>query len=288
MGGTSSGGAATGGASAGGTSAGGSGDGGSPGGGSGEGGSESTGSPGCGSDNPLTSGNYSENIDGTNRTYVLDVPSGYDKNNEYRLIFVWHPLGGTAQTVVGQGYNGLKSLANDSTIFVAADGLMGSNSEASGNGWWNVNNVDMKFLTAMLERINSNLCVDQDRIFSTGFSFGGMMSYTVGFEFDVFRAIAPCSGDLQVIPHEDKYTDPLPIMAFHGASDTFVDTSRGRAARDQYLTRNHCGTDTQPVDPSPCVQYQGCDVPTIWCEFPGQHEQWSQEPQAIWTFFSQF
>jgi poly(3-hydroxybutyrate) depolymerase len=246
------------------------------------------GSPGCGSASPLKSGNFTETIDGATRRYVVDVPNGYDPNKEYRLIFVWHPLGGSASQVAGGGYNGLKSLSNGSAIFVAADGLNGSNAEVSGVGWWNANDGDMKFLAAMLERLNSDLCIDQNRIFSAGFSFGGMMSYTVGYEFDVFRAVAPCSGDLQVIPHEDTYTRPLPILAMHGDRDTFVATARGRAARDKYLARNGCGTQTQPVTPTPCVQYQGCSAPTIWCEFPGGHELWSSAPQAVWSFFSQF
>jgi poly(3-hydroxybutyrate) depolymerase len=245
-------------------------------------------SPGCGSANPLKSGSFSEMIDGTKRDYVLDVPTDYKADKPYRLIFVWHPLGGSASQVVGEGYGGLKSQAAGSAIFVAGDGLMGSNSEASGKGWWNVNGGDIKFLTALLAKLNANLCVDQDRIFSTGFSFGGMMSYTVGYEFDVFRAIAPCSGDLQVIPHEEKNTAPLPIMAFHGDKDDFVTTARGRAARDKYLARNKCAAQTDPVMPSPCVQYQGCSVPTFWCEFPGAHQPWSEEPKAIWKFFSQF
>ncbi|MBN1609714.1 MAG: Ricin and poly(3-hydroxybutyrate) depolymerase fusion [Polyangiaceae bacterium] len=246
------------------------------------------GTPGCGSARPLTSGDYTENIDGTSRNYVLDVPTAYDTNTKYRLVFVWHPLGGSAGQVVAGGYNGLKSLANSTAIFVAADGLDGSNSEASGTGWWNANGGDMRFLMAMLYRLFGNLCIDQDRVFSTGFSFGGMMSYTVGYEFRSFRAVAPCSGDLQVIPHEETFTDSLPMMAFHGSSDPIVTPARGRAARDKYLTRNRCGTRTQPVAPSPCVQYQGCDVPTIWCEFPGGHQPWPQEPQATWEFFSQF
>jgi polyhydroxybutyrate depolymerase len=204
------------------------------------------------------------------------------------LIFVWHPLGGSASQIVSGGYNGLKAMANNTAIFVAPDGLNGSNAEASGNGWWNVNNIDMKFAQAMLDKINANLCIDKTRIFSTGFSFGGMMSYTVGYEFNVFRAIAACSGDLQVIPHRETYTDPLPIMAFHGNNDTFVTTARGRAARDKYLARNKCGTQTQAVTPSPCVQYQGCAAPTYWCEFPGGHAPWSMQPAAIWKFFSQF
>jgi predicted esterase len=258
------------------------------GGGAGSGGAQGSGSPGCGSASPLKSGNFTEMVDGNSRKFVLDVPSAYDASKPYRLIFVWHPLGGSADQVVSGGYNGLKSLASGNAILVAPEGMNGSNSEASGNGWWNVNDRDMKFLQAMLDRLNAGLCIDQERIFSTGFSFGGMMSYTVGYEFDVFRAIAPCSGDLQVIPRDETYTRPLPIMAFHGNNDTFVTTARGRAARDKYLARNKCGTQTMPVMPSPCVEYQGCSAPTFWCEFPGGHSTWSEQPQAIWKFFSQF
>ena len=252
------------------------------------GGSSGKGSPGCGSMSPLKSGTFNEMIDGTSRKYVLDVPVNYDPNKKHRLIFVWHPLGGSADGVVGDGYNGLKALSAGSAIFVAADGLNGSNAEASGRGWWNANNGDMKLLTTILAKVNGNLCIDSQRVFSTGFSFGGMMSYTVGYEFDVFRAIAPCSGDLQVIPHAETFTGPLPIMAFHGNSDNFVTTARGRAARDKYLARNQCMTTTVPAAPSPCVQYQGCAAPTFWCEFAGAHNTWSEAPQAIWKFFAQF
>ena len=288
-GGLATGGAPTGGIGSGGVGAGGAATGGAPtGGADGTGGAQSTGSPGCGSSNPLQSGTVNVDINGTSRMYILDVPTNYDPDTEYPLVFVWHPLGGSANQVAGGDYNGLKSLANGSAIFVAPDGLDGSNNEASGRGWWNVGDGDMNFLQNMLDNFNANLCIDQDRIFSTGFSFGGMMSYTVPFEFDVFRAVAPCSGDLQVIPHEETFTNPIPIMAFHGDSDAVVSLSRGQAARDQYLSRNNCGTETQPVNPSPCVQYQGCDVPTIWCQFSGGHAPWSEEPQAIWQFFSQF
>ena len=147
----------------------------------------------------------------------------------------------------------------------------------------------MAFLAAMLDHFRQNLCVDQSRIFSTGFSYGGMMSYAVGFEFgDVFRALAPSSGNLQGTPHNQTTTNAIALIGFHGASDDFVTTDTGRAARDAYLQRNNCPGQTQPVDPSPCVEYQGCDVPTIWCEFSGGHQPWSSAPQAIWNFFSQF
>ena len=297
-GGMSAGGAVTGGVGPGGaptagaTVTGGSTTGGSTTGGSGTGGSTGTspgkGSPGCNSANPLKSGTYTEKINNVDRQYIVDVPSGYDNSKPTRLIFVWHPLGGTASQVANGGYNGLKSLSNNTTIFVAPNGLQGSNSEASGNGWWNVGDVDMKFLEAMLKKLNENLCIDQERIFTTGFSFGGMMSYTVPFVFNVFRATAPCSGKVGVISYTEKYNDPIPIMAFHGNNDTFVKTSLGKEFLDKYRMRNKCGTETKPVSPSPCVEYQGCVAQTIWCEFPGAHEIWSQEASAIWNFFKQF
>jgi poly(3-hydroxybutyrate) depolymerase len=246
------------------------------------------GSPGCGAATPLATGTFMESINGTNRRWMVDVPSGYDKNKPYRLIFVWHPLGGSGSQVANGGYNGLKSLSNGTAVFATADGLQGSNQEASGPGWWNANGGDMLLVQAMLDKINAGLCIDQDRIFSTGFSFGGMMSYTVGFEFDVFRAVAPCSGKTGVIPYEMKNTAPLPILAFHGDSDTFVQTELGKAFLDLYADRNNCGSQTMPVTPNGCVQYQGCDAPTTWCLFSGGHTTWSEQPAAIWRFFSGF
>jgi poly(3-hydroxybutyrate) depolymerase len=297
-GGTPSGGSSAGGAATGGTAVAGAGTGGSAMGGGGKGGggagggssgAQGKGSPGCGSSDPLETGNnFTENIGGTMRKWMLDVPSGYDANKPYRLIFVWHPLGGSGSQVVSGGYNGLKALSNNTTIFATADGLNGSNQEASGAGWWNANGGDVKLVQAMLDKINAGLCIDQERIFSTGFSFGGMMSYTLPFEFDVFRAVAPCSGKVDVIPYDAKFTRPVPIMAFHGDSDTFVATALGKEFLDKYAARNKCGTQTQAVSPNGCVEYQGCEAPTIWCLFQGGHTTWSEQPQAIWKFFSQF
>jgi polyhydroxybutyrate depolymerase len=228
-------------------------------------------------------------VEGTERKYVLDVPTDYDPTHPYRLFFVWHPLGGSANQVVQGGYDRLKSQADGTGIFVAPDGLVGMAAGIDGQGWYNTNGGDMLFLKQMLAHFRENLCIDNTRIFSSGFSFGGMMSYAVGYEFgDDFRAIAPQSGNLQATRHKDTTTGPLPIMAFHGDADDFVDTSGGFSALQDYAERNHCGTETMPVEPSPCVEYQGCDVPTTWCEFSGGHAPWSSAPAAIWNFFSQF
>lgn len=254
------------------------------------GGSSSAKSSGCGIASPLKSGTFAETLGSTTRKWMVDVPANYDGTKPYRLIFVWHPLGGSGSQIVSGGFNGLKSLAKNTAIFATADGLNGkSSSGTSGTGWWNADGGDMKLVQIMLDKIQAGLCIDEQRIFSTGFSFGGMMSYTLPFEFDVFRAVAPCSGKTGIIPYNAKYTRPIPIMAFHGDKDTVAQTALGTEFFEKYrATRNHCGTQTKAVDPSPCVQYQDCDEPSIWCLFSGTHEMWAPEPQAIWQFFSQF
>lgn len=249
------------------------------------------GSPGCGSTTPLESGTFMIDVDGTERMYILDVPDSYDTNHPYRLVFTWHPLGGSATQVVSQGYYGLKAISEGTAIFVSPDGLVGMAAGITGQGWYNTGGGDIAFLKAMLEHFNQNACIDQGRIFSTGFSFGGMMSNAIGCELaDVFRAIAPMSGNLQGSGCKDTSDHPIAYLGIHGDNDTFVTTESGRLARDLFVERNHCQSQTEPSDPSICVAYTGCDegYPVRWCEFSGGHAPWSEAARPVWDFFTQF
>jgi polyhydroxybutyrate depolymerase len=244
----------------------------------------STPSTGCGASAPPASGRYSIDVNGTTREYIVAVPDGYDSNQPYRLVFAWHPMGGSAEQVAsgfGGGYYGLESQANGSAIFVAPEGI--------DQGWANTGGRDIAFLRAMLDRFRAELCIDEARIFSTGFSYGGMMSFAIGCAMgDVFRAIAPMSGALYSGCEDGD--DPIAVWGAHGDADNVVPLSDGERGRDVFLERNGCGAETVPVDPSPCVSYQGCaeGYPVVWCEFSGGHEMPSNAGESIWAFFSQF
>lgn len=241
-------------------------------------------SAGCGSATAPKSGRFSIDVGGTTREYILAVPDGYDPNHPYRLIFTWHPRGGSAQQVAtgfGGGYYGLQSRAKGSTIFVSPEGIE--------QGWANTGNRDIAFLRAMLDRFRTELCIDENRIFSTGFSYGGMMSYAIGCAMgDDFRAIASMSGALY--SGCDDGDSPVAMWGSHGKSDSVVPVANGQSARDVFLERNHCGQQTTPVEPSPCVSYEGCDAgyPVVWCEFNGDHALPDNSGESIWSFFSQF
>ena len=173
-------------------------------------------------------------------------------------------------------------------IYVTPQGLdAGSN----GPGWANTNGEDIAFVKVMLADVEGKYCVDTSRIFSVGFSYGGMMSFAIGCEMsDTFRAIAPMSGSLYA-DFNCKGTGPhIAMWGSHGLSDNVVPIADGRSARDKILQQNHCGTTTTAVSPSPCVTYDGCDsgYPSTWCEFDGTHQPPSFAPDAIAAFFKQF
>jgi len=224
-------------------------------------------------------------VNSKSRTYYVQLPSGYSSSKQYPLIFQFHPWGGSADQALTM-YQ-LNSKIPDA-IYVTPQGL-----DAGGNGpgWANSSGEDIAFTKAMLADVQGKFCVDNARIFSTGFSYGGMMSFAIGCEMsDVFRAIAPMSGSL----YSDancKGTGPhVAMWGSHGTSDTVVPIADGRKARDKILQENHCGTTTTAVDPSPCVKYQGCDpgYDVTWCEWDGPHGIPSFGNASIATFFKSF
>jgi len=233
------------------------------------------------------SGDRSIDVDGAQRDYILDVPPDYDPNTPYRLIFGWHWRGGSASDVAngsfgGGQFYGLKSLANGTAIFVAPDGI--------DDGWANTGGRDIAFARAMIDFFQANLCIDTARIFSAGFSYGGMMSDAIGCDMaDVFRAIAPMAGALYSGCNRSN-DQPVAVWMSHGTSDNVVPIEDGRTALDVFLGKNGCSDQTSPVEPSPCVAYQGCAAgyPVHFCEFDGGHTSPSFASSAIWSFFSQF
>jgi polyhydroxybutyrate depolymerase len=267
-------------------------------GGTGEGGDDVTSSMGCGNA-PPEAGRKSITVGNLTREYIIALPENYDPEKPYKLIFTWHPWGGSAQQVAGtgaNGYYGLRGASAGEAILVSPEGLdFGGN----GLGWGNSNGQDIEFARAMLDRFDDELCFDHNRIFSTGFSFGGMMSNSMACS-GLVRAIAPMAGNSQGSGCANG-TQPVAYMGFHGVDDTVVTPGSGRIARDIFVSRNGCGAATASDSnwcelaggnnqPCECTTYEGCDegYPVTWCEFKNGHTPAPNSAQTIWDFFSQF
>jgi polyhydroxybutyrate depolymerase len=246
-------------------------------------------SAGCGAAQPPPpSGTYMIDVSGTARQYIIALPANYDAGKPYRLVFAWHGLGGTAAQIA-RGYYGLQQRSAGSAIFVSGQGL---ETAAGGAGWQNSGGQDVAFVRALYAQLAGQYCVDETRVFSVGMSYGGIMSNTLGCQMgDVFRAIAPMSGSGPGFGGRGAACmGQVAAWMSHGNTDTVVAFSQGQASRDTWARNNHCQMTTAPVEPSPCVAYQGCDPghPVTWCEFDGGHTIPPFASAAIWTFFSQF
>lgn len=243
------------------------------------------GGTGCGSAAKFATGLQSITSDGIERSYWVEMPANYDNKKAYPVIIGLHPRGSQAINVY-QGWNrffGLKDQYGDNAILLAPDGLNA--------GWGNDGDRDIRFMRAMLSQVQQGACTDTQRVFATGFSFGGMMSNAIGCQMgDVVRAIVPMSGSLWSGCASSNYK--VAALFTHDKGDDTVPYSAGEAARDEFLKRNHCSATTVPVGSNGCVEYQGCDAdkPVVWCATTklGHWYPQSFSAQESKSFFDRF
>ena len=245
----------------------------------GEGPAPGTKSAGCGKTGSPPSGMYNIDVGGTQRMFIIKLPANYDANKAYKLVFTWHYLGGSASGIA-RNYYGLEAMSQGSAIFVSPEGIDA--------GWSNAGGRDVNFAKAMVDKFKADYCIDEGRVFSTGFSYGGIMSNTVGCAMgDVFRAIAPMAGSG---PRAGRCVGKVAAWITHGSADGTVSFASGQASRDHWRMSNGCSTETEAADANGCVSYKGCAEghPVVWCQTTLNHSQPRFAPQATWAFFSQF
>ncbi|HEY5153426.1 MAG TPA: PHB depolymerase family esterase, partial [Acidimicrobiales bacterium] len=79
----------------------------------------------------------------------------------------------------------------------------------------------LTYLSAILDDVESTLCIDQNRVFVGGYSQGAIMSSSVACQFaDRVAAVATIDGI--TTPDGCDPARPVPVVAFHGTDDPFV------------------------------------------------------------------
>jgi len=255
-------------------------------------------SKGCGKNPSLPkSGQFDFQWSGGKRMVIIDAPENYDSSKPYRLIFGMQCMGGSAQNVRSEGYYGLKPLdSGKTTIFVAPQG----------NGQqlpWG--EADYKLFDELLDKLKSEFCIDESRVFSTGFSYGSM--YTNGLSWNhqkVLRAVAVYETAERNIALPQNTGDGIGWMGVLGFDDNLCTPEMGRKARDIILKNNAKGNTSEkaqeaaPNGPHKCYDYTSVDekFPLRWCtqsgghlwdhKDPGQGQSWV--PKETWDFFSKF
>ncbi|KAL2129737.1 hypothetical protein VTI74DRAFT_7384 [Chaetomium olivicolor] len=237
---------------------------------------------------------------------MLRLPSNYNPSTPYKLIFGLHWRDGDLLAVDGgtAPYYGLRALSNrnngngSEAIFVAPDGL--------NHGWGNNGGEDVAFVDELVKTVKAGLCVDEKRVFSVGFSYGGATSYTLACARPgVFRGIAVLSG--AQLSGCSGSGGPVAYYGQHGVRDGVLPISMGRQLRDRFVNVNGCTPGQNAPEPPRGskrhikTEYSGCKrgYPVVFAAFDEDHvalpkdeggdggpNSWT--PGEVWNFFSQF
>ncbi|MEO8215932.1 MAG: PHB depolymerase family esterase [Acidobacteriota bacterium] len=168
---------------------------------------------------------------GLERRYFVHLPPQYDGRRALPVVLALHGGGGRGDRMDSQ--TGLTSLADRQGFIVVypngtgrfGDRLLTWNSWNC-CGFAHVQNIDdVSFFRALISRLKVDYRVDSRRIFATGMSNGGMMTYRLGCELsDQIAAIAPVAGALN---GPCAPSSPVSVIIFHGIEDQHVPFAGG-------------------------------------------------------------
>jgi len=149
--------------------------------------------------------------------YLLFLPQGYERSNQYWPLMLFLHGGGESGTNVAQvKRNGPPKYVESHPEFPFI--LV---SPQTKSGW------DHRTLTALLDDVVKTYRVDTRRIYLTGVSMGGGGTWALAAAHpDRFAAIVPVSGVGN--PADAKRLAALPIWVFHGAKDTIISVEYSR------------------------------------------------------------
>jgi polyhydroxybutyrate depolymerase len=202
-------------------------------------------------------------FDGINRSWIVYLPVGYTTGESLPLVLALHGYTQTGQNMMQ--FSGFNSVADTGDfVVVYPNGVSNS---------WNVGFSggstadDVGFLSALIDTLHQRYNIDLNRVYSTGFSNGGFMSYRLACELGIrIAAIAPVAGTMtdgsynSCTPHR-----PLPVLHIHGTNDIVVSYNGGFGNKsvDQVLafwnSFNNCPA-TPVVEDLPDLVAEGSTV----------------------------
>lgn len=174
------------------------------------------------------------------RSYLVHVPPGYHARKPMPLVVVVHGGFDTAEGMEKfSGFSKLSDREGFVVLYPNGIGILGFLQH------WNAGHCcgkaardeidDVAVVNAAIEDVCDHLRIDRSRIYMTGFSNGGMLTYRFAAEKgDVLAAAAPLAAAIGGRPSETSPEwkipppkVPLPILVFHGLADDMIPYAGG-------------------------------------------------------------
>ena len=170
--------------------------------------------------------------------YRLFVPENYDSTVNYPLIVVYGGVSDNTEPyfahfdLAGTWISFADSVnQKNNPCFILVPGL-----PQSGEWWWDPA-VDIP-VNALFASLLKEYSIDQNRVYLTGFSLGGLQSYiALEYATDLIAAAIPICGNYGEADKVKIFKD-VPNWTFHGQNDGTVNVSNSRVVMEEYEKLN--------------------------------------------------
>ncbi|MDB4851159.1 T9SS type A sorting domain-containing protein [Flavobacteriaceae bacterium] len=169
--------------------------------------------------------NASISHDGIQRDYILYIPELYDGSTAVPLVLNFHGYGSNAAQQMF--YGDFRDIADtEGFLLVHPEGTT-----FIGDQFWNVgfpglssNIDDVGFTEALIDELATLYAIDLDRVYATGMSNGGFMSFLLACQLsEKIAAVASVTGSMTQDTFDDcNAQHPTPVLQIHGTDDGVV------------------------------------------------------------------
>ena len=163
--------------------------------------------------------------DGIQRDYILYIPELYDGSSDVPLILNFHGFGSNATQQMF--YGDFRDIADtEGFLLVHPEGTT-----VIGNQFWNVGFPgisstidDVGFTEALIDELAASYAIDLDRVYATGMSNGGFMSFLLACQLsEKIAAVASVTGAMTQDTFDNCNAQrPVPALQIHGTEDDVV------------------------------------------------------------------
>lgn len=159
---------------------------------------------------------------GITRDYRVYIPASYNPGTAVPLLLNLHGYG--SDNTQQEAYGDFRPIADTANfIIVHPNGTF----DGSFKRYWNCFDAsvidDKGFLSALIDTMMSRYAIEPNRIYSTGMSNGGYMSYDMACFDNRIAAIASVTGSMYPAHKANcSPSRPVPAMQIHGTADMVV------------------------------------------------------------------
>ena len=210
-------------------------------------------------------------VGGNNYPMNVHAPPGYDGVTRMPVVFDFHGLGGDENQM--QRLSGWAAAGDREGFITVFPG--GPDSGWNAGGCCTDTPTDLDFVRQAITYLDSTGCIDTKRVYASGCSNGGAMSFRLACEAaDVIAAVAPVDFDCVVGGQCSQCNParPITVVQFRGTNDSAVpygtETSGARANFTNWGEINMCtGQPGALPENSSCQAHSMCadGVETILC-----------------------